>query len=90
MWSPVELKRRWFPKGVRRELTKLKNGKAGDGQGGMLHLFWKDAPKDVTLEQLAEDVVAAVDYVQTVPKIDKRRIGLAGYSQGAWVAPFPG
>ena len=25
MWSPVELKRRWFPKGVRRELTKLGN-----------------------------------------------------------------
>ncbi len=42
-------------KGARRELTKLKNGKPGDGQGGLLHLVWKDAPKNVTLEQLAED-----------------------------------
>ena len=39
-------------------------------------------------EQLAEDVVAAVDYLQTLPEIDNRRIGLAGYSQGAWVAPL--
>lgn len=39
-------------------------------------------------EQLAEDVVAAAGYLQTLPEIDKRRIGLAGYSQGAWVAPL--
>jgi len=39
-------------------------------------------------EQLAEDVVAAADYLRTVPEIDERRIGLAGYSQGAWVAPL--
>jgi len=39
-------------------------------------------------EQLAEDVVAAVDFLESVPEIDKRRIGLSGYSQGAWVAPL--
>lgn len=39
-------------------------------------------------EQLAEDVVAAADYLQSAPEIDKRSIGLAGYSQGAWVAPL--
>ncbi len=39
-------------------------------------------------EQLAEDAVAAVGHLQSVPEIDKRRIGLSGYSQGAWVAPL--
>ncbi len=39
-------------------------------------------------EQLAGDVVAAVAYLQSIPEIDHGRIGLAAYSQGAWVAPL--
>ena len=38
--------------------------------------------------QLAADVVAAVDHLATLPEIDPGRVGLSGYSQGAWVAPL--
>ena len=39
-------------------------------------------------DQLARDVVAAVDTLAGHPSIDPERIGLCGYSQGAWVAPL--
>jgi dienelactone hydrolase len=39
-------------------------------------------------EQLADDVVAAVEVLAARPEIDADRIGLSGYSQGAWVAPL--
>jgi dienelactone hydrolase len=38
--------------------------------------------------QLAGDVAAAVDWLRQQPEIDPERIGLAGYSQGGWVAPL--
>ena len=38
--------------------------------------------------QLADDVVAAVDWLKQQPEIDPHRIGLAGYSQGGWVSPL--
>jgi dienelactone hydrolase len=38
--------------------------------------------------QLAGDVDAAVDWLRQQPEIDPERIGLAGYSQGGWVAPL--
>ncbi len=37
---------------------------------------------------LADDVVAAVDYLQSRPDVDKARIGLHGTSQGGWIAPI--
>jgi dienelactone hydrolase len=39
-------------------------------------------------QQLARDVVAAVDTMAKRPEVDAGRIGLSGYSQGAWVAPL--
>lgn len=39
-------------------------------------------------QQLADDASAAVDYLAAQPEIDAGRIGLSGYSQGAWVAPL--
>ena len=39
-------------------------------------------------QQLADDVVAAVGFLVSQPEIDPGRIGLSGYSQGAWVAPL--
>jgi dienelactone hydrolase len=39
-------------------------------------------------DQLARDVVAAVDTLAGHRLIDPGRIGLCGYSQGAWVAPL--
>ncbi len=38
--------------------------------------------------QLARDVVAAVDVLAEHGTIDPDRIGLCGYSQGAWVSPL--
>ncbi len=38
--------------------------------------------------QLARDVVAATDVLADHEAIDADRIGLCGYSQGAWVAPL--
>lgn len=37
---------------------------------------------------LAGDVLAAVNRLRNHPKIDPERIGLAGYSQGGWIAPL--
>lgn len=37
---------------------------------------------------LSDDVVAAVEWLKTRPDIDPARIGLAGFSQGGWVAPL--
>lgn len=39
-------------------------------------------------EDLAGDVISAVEYLQSRPDIDKTRIGLHGTSQGAWIAPI--
>ncbi len=37
---------------------------------------------------LAGDVNAAVAWLKTRPEVDGQRIGLAGFSQGGWVAPL--
>lgn len=37
---------------------------------------------------LSDDVVAAVAWLKTRHEVDPRRIGLAGFSQGGWVAPL--
>jgi hypothetical protein len=39
-------------------------------------------------QQLARDVIAGVAFIQSLPEIDSQQIGLAGYSQGGWVAPL--
>lgn len=37
---------------------------------------------------LASDLVAAVDTLRRVPDVDGQRIGVAGFSQGGWIAPL--
>lgn len=37
---------------------------------------------------LADDVVSAARWLEAQPEIDAGRIGLAGFSQGGWVAPL--
>jgi uncharacterized protein len=39
-------------------------------------------------EDLASDVLAGVEYLQSRPDINRRKIGLHGTSQGAWIAPI--
>lgn len=44
--------------------------------------------KHSSFEDLAEDVVAAVNYMKTCREVDPARLGLMGSSQGGWVAPM--
>ena len=39
-------------------------------------------------EDLAGDAIAAVEYLQSRPEIDRAKIGLHGTSQGGWIAPI--
>ncbi|HEX6036302.1 MAG TPA: alpha/beta fold hydrolase, partial [Anaerolineales bacterium] len=39
-------------------------------------------------EELASDVIAGVEYLQSRPDIDPYKIGLHGTSQGGWIAPI--
>ena len=41
-----------------------------------------------SFEQQAEDVAAGVRFLQQRPEIDATRVGVFGYSEGAWVAPI--
>src|SRR5258706_3064811 len=43
---------------------------------------------DVPLDVQVEDAMRIVDELAARPDIDARRIGLWGFSQGAWVAPL--
>ncbi|HAV78673.1 MAG TPA: hypothetical protein DCX53_15095 [Anaerolineae bacterium] len=44
--------------------------------------------ESVDFEELAGDVVSAVEYLESRPDIDKSKIGLHGTSQGGWIAPI--
>ncbi len=41
--------------------------------------------RSATLDDLAKDVVSGVDWLQQQPRVDPKRIGLWGHSQGAWI-----
>lgn len=43
---------------------------------------------DVALDDQVQDVMSVVADLERRPEIDARRIGLWGFSQGAWVAPL--
>lgn len=53
----------------------------GSGQSGQ-----KDAGGDFTL--LADDAIAAVQSLKADPRIDPKRIGTWGLSQGGWISPL--
>ena len=53
----------------------------GSGQSGT-----QDAGGDFAL--LADDAIAAAKSLKTDPRIDPRRIGIWGLSQGGWIAPL--
>jgi pimeloyl-ACP methyl ester carboxylesterase len=44
--------------------------------------------ESATFDDLAGDAAAAVRFLQSREGIDPRKIGLAGYSQGGWLAPM--
>jgi dienelactone hydrolase len=45
-------------------------------------------PSDVTTEDFARDIEAAVAWLRTRPEIDPARIGLVGHSEGGMIAPM--
>ena len=44
--------------------------------------------ENATFGDLADDAAAAVRYLKTRRDVDARHLGLAGYSQGGWLAPL--
>ncbi|MDH4055775.1 MAG: alpha/beta fold hydrolase [Gammaproteobacteria bacterium] len=65
---------------VANGIAALTYDKRGSGRSGGEFTF--------DFHQLARDAVAAVERLLEEPEIDTQRIGLSGYSQGAWVAPL--
>ena len=65
---------------VANGIAALTYDKRGSGHSGGEFTF--------DFHQLARDAVAAVGTLLEEPEIDIQRIGLSGYSQGAWVAPL--
>ncbi len=61
-------------------IAALVYDKRGTGRSGGEYTF--------DYEQLARDALAAVAMLRSRDDIDPDRIGLAGYSQGGWVAPL--
>ena len=43
-----------------------------------------------SIEEQADDIVAAVDHLRSTPGIDPDRIGIVGHSQGGWVVQLAG
>jgi dienelactone hydrolase len=73
----------WFYNGdfmVAHGIAVLAFDKRGTGRSKGAYTF--------DFDQLARDVVAAVDFLRAQPEVMADRIGLSGYSQGAWVAPL--
>lgn len=74
--------RSWADFYARRGIATLIYDRRGQGEStGSLN-------GDQHFEMLATDAIAAVDYLSRRVEIDSGRIGLAGESQGAWVAPL--
>jgi dienelactone hydrolase len=65
---------------VAHGIAALVYDKRGTGRSGGEYTF--------DYQQLARDAVAAVGLLRARPEIKPERIGLAGYSQGGWVAPL--
>jgi uncharacterized protein len=66
---------------ARRGIAVLALDKRGDGQSGG---DWRTA----TFEDLANDVMAAMETLRTRREIDPKRIGIYASSQGGWIAPI--
>jgi dienelactone hydrolase len=73
----------WFYNGdffVANGFAVLAYDKRGSGRSSGTFTF--------DFQKLADDAIAAVEFLAVQPEIDAARIGLSGYSQGAWVAPL--
>jgi len=44
--------------------------------------------RSASMEDLARDALAGIEFLKTRPEINKRQIGVSGHSQGGWIAPL--
>ena len=73
--------RSWALHFVRRGFAALIYDKRGTGKSTG---DWQTADMD----DLADDAVAGIDFLKTRKEIDRKKIAVAGHSQGGWVAPL--
>jgi dienelactone hydrolase len=71
----------WAMHFVRQGFAALIYDKRGSGKS-------TGETRSATMEDLADDAVAGVNFLKSLPEIDSRKIGAAGHSQGGWVAPL--
>ena len=67
-------------------LAVLAYDKQGVGQSG--GVFPGDRADERAIGALARDAEAAARFLAAQPGIDRARVGLAGHSQGGWIAPL--
>ena len=71
----------WGLKFVKKGIAALVYDKRGNGNSTG---EWRSA----SMEDLARDAIAGVDYLKKRAEIDRRKIGVIGHSQGGWIAPL--
>jgi pimeloyl-ACP methyl ester carboxylesterase len=65
----------------------LRFDKRGVGASTGTYVFVGTRDSPVVFPELASDIVAGARFLRTRPEIDRRRIGLAGWSQAGWILP---
>lgn len=73
--------RSWGLKFVKKGMAALIYDKRGNGKSTG---EWRTA----SMENLADDAIAGLNYLKTRSEIDVKKIGVAGHSQGGWIAPL--
>lgn len=71
----------WGLRFARKGIAAFVYDKRGNGKSGG---EWRTA----SMEDLARDAIAAIDSLKNHPQINSRKIGVAGHSQGGWIAPL--
>ncbi len=66
---------------ARRGIAVLAFDKRGTGRGDVR---WEHA----TFDDLADDAIAAVEFLRHHPRVDGSRVGLQGSSQAGWIIPI--
>ena len=73
--------RSWALQFARRGIAALIYDKRGAGKSG-------GETRSASMEDLAADAVAGVELLRNIPEINRSKIGVAGHSQGGWIAPL--
>jgi pimeloyl-ACP methyl ester carboxylesterase len=71
----------WALHFVKKGLAALIYDKRGAGRSG-------GETRSASMDDLANDALAGVNLLRTLPEIDRSKIGVIGHSQGGWIAPL--